>query len=361
MIVVIADDLSGAAELGGIARRLGFTAEVQTLFTPAVPSRVVCVDSGTRALSPAAAAQRLERLIPQILTATPDWIYLKFDSVLRGNILSELRAALSATGLNRALLVTANPARGRIIRNGNCYVDGVPLHETSFASDPEHPRTTSSVRELLGEPSHGIATPDVEHPRQLAVLAEKTGPETVTAGAAEFFEALLRARRDRSTPALAAHELTVAASSPALAECPTALLVCGSLTAWPTRRREARERGVPSFDIYDAPTAISLALSNEPRVLVGIGDTAENRGIPPAALVAMLAEVGATVLATAGPGQLLVEGGATAAAIVRRLGWTRMVSLPGPDDGVGILQPLAPLTPLVLVKPGSYPWPARLW
>ena len=44
MIVVIADDLSGAAELAGAAFRLGLTAEVQTLFNSDVSSRVICLD-----------------------------------------------------------------------------------------------------------------------------------------------------------------------------------------------------------------------------------------------------------------------------------------------------------------------------
>ena len=59
---------------------------------------------------------------------------------------------MRATGVQSILLATANPERGRIIRDGNYYVDGVPLHQTAFASDPEYPRATSAVRELLGQP-----------------------------------------------------------------------------------------------------------------------------------------------------------------------------------------------------------------
>ena len=49
MIVVIADDLSGAAELAGVASRHGLKAEVQTVFSADSEADVICVDAGTRA------------------------------------------------------------------------------------------------------------------------------------------------------------------------------------------------------------------------------------------------------------------------------------------------------------------------
>src|SRR5687767_13093695 len=125
MIVVIADDLSGAAELAGVARRHGLTVEVQTRFTPDTDSEVVCVDSAGRALSPARSEVTMAQLTHEVLAARPDWIYLKFDSVLRGNIVVQLRSALEATGAGSALLITANPSRGRIIRGGEYLIDGV--------------------------------------------------------------------------------------------------------------------------------------------------------------------------------------------------------------------------------------------
>ncbi|HUE97000.1 MAG TPA: four-carbon acid sugar kinase family protein, partial [Longimicrobiaceae bacterium] len=290
MIVVIADDMSGAAELAGAATRLGYSAEVQTRFTPGVHAGVVCVDSGGRMLSPSAAAAGMERMIRAVLAATPDWIYLKFDSVLRGNILPELRSALRATGLEHALLVTANPGRGRTIRGGDYHIDGVPLHETSFAADPEYPRTTSSVRELLGDHEGGIITPDVEDPRDLALLASGAGLDTLTAGGAEFFEALLIARgapsnagRNRPSPAGAWRVDPNDGRS-------STLLVCGSLGAWRSRSGEARERGVQAFDIHDDPAAAARALADRGTVLLGIGDRPETRSIPSQELLATLAE-----------------------------------------------------------------------
>ena len=57
----------------------------------------------------------------------------------------------------------------------------------------------------------------------------------------------------------------------------TTLLICGSLGAWGIRSREARERGVHRFDIYDDPVAVSRTLAEERTVLLGIGDRSELR------------------------------------------------------------------------------------
>jgi uncharacterized protein YgbK (DUF1537 family) len=58
---------------------------------------------------------------------------------------------------------------------------------------------------------------------------------------------------------------------------------------------------------------------------------------------------------------LLAEGGATAAAIAEQFGWKRFEVVATAPAGVGLLRPIASRSPLVLIKPGSYPWPAEIW
>lgn len=69
------------------------------------------------------------------------------------------------------LLVPANPSRGRIIRDGRYFVDGIPLNEPAFARDPEHPPRSSSVAEMLGDAS-GILAPDAGDLARPAVLRQ---------------------------------------------------------------------------------------------------------------------------------------------------------------------------------------------
>jgi hypothetical protein len=62
---------------------------------------------------------------------------------------------------------------------------------------------------------------------------------------------------------------------------------------------------------------------------------------------------------------MCLEGGATAAAVFRAMTWTRLIALPAAADlaGIAVLRPIGPASPapLLFVKPGSYPWPARIW
>jgi uncharacterized protein YgbK (DUF1537 family) len=143
-IIVIADDLSGAAELAGIAFAGGLSAEVQRRFDPSSDAQVIAVDTDSRSLSSVDAAQRASEVAEQVAAASPAWVFKKVDSVLRGNVRAEIEAILSATGQARAVLVPANPTRGRTIVGGRYFVNGVPLDQTAFANDPEHPRQSQT-------------------------------------------------------------------------------------------------------------------------------------------------------------------------------------------------------------------------
>ena len=65
-IAVIADDLTGAAEIGGVAVRYGLAAEVQTAWTAASEIGVIVIDADTRSLPPQEAAQNAGKLAEQI-------------------------------------------------------------------------------------------------------------------------------------------------------------------------------------------------------------------------------------------------------------------------------------------------------
>jgi hypothetical protein len=55
-----------------------------------------------------------------------------------------------------------------------------------------------------------------------------------------------------------------------------------------------------------------------------------------------------------------VEGGATAAALVRRLGWVRLSVCQEWATGVVSLEIKGQAQPLVTMKPGSYAWPEEI-
>jgi uncharacterized protein YgbK (DUF1537 family) len=350
-IVIIADDLSGAAELAGIAFARGLTAEVQRAFDSTSPAAVIAVDTNSRSLSVQAAAARVAETAQAVAASRPAWIFKKTDSVLRGNVRAEIEAILSVTGQDRAVLMPANPSRGRTIASGCYSIDGVPLHMTGFAGDPEHPRQSASLVELLRlrpPPHRMIATPDAASLDDLRRLAGQLDEATLAAGAADFFTALLDARtNDRPQPDISPGDFAMRFP---------ALLVCGSRVAWQRRVADCEAAGVP---ICTSPLAASR-LPKADRLLAGLGDA--DLGANRAELMSRLADLAAFIGLQSPVAMLLAEGGATAAAVADRMGWRRLSVVAMAPAGVGVLQPLAPPgAPTVLIKPGSYDWPAPIW
>jgi uncharacterized protein YgbK (DUF1537 family) len=56
---------------------------------------------------------------------------------------------MQASGSRMAVIAAAIPSAGRTTQNGLCLVNGVPLLETEFASDPKTPVTSSRIAELI--------------------------------------------------------------------------------------------------------------------------------------------------------------------------------------------------------------------
>ena len=91
-MLILADDLSGAAEAGGIALRYGLTAEVQTRFRPSNDADLIVVNTETRGCSGLVAAQRVRQTLRCYRELPHRLLFKKVDSVLRGNVLAELSA-----------------------------------------------------------------------------------------------------------------------------------------------------------------------------------------------------------------------------------------------------------------------------
>lgn len=366
-IVVLADDLSGAAELAGITCRHSLTAEVQRRFEPATSAQVLCIDSDSRGLSESRAAARVTDLARQVAASRPAWIYKKVDSVLRGHPRAEIEAVMQVTGRRRAVLIAANPSRGRVICGGIYLVNGVRLDQTDFAHDPEYPRKSAAVTQLVAGtaeypihhtaadgplPESGMIVPDVLDASHLRERAAEVDDVTLAAGAADFFSVLLE-RRCPGQP-----------SSPIPAGIPPlvapAILVCGSLVAWRRLGGECRAAGLPIVTLDEADKS-SRQLESAGALVLAIGDLVP-AAVSRAALLSRLAAAVERLLRESPVATLLVEGGATAAAVSERLGWSRFAVSACAPAGVGFLHPLDTATaPQVLMKPGSYAWPGEIW
>lgn len=366
--MVVADDLSGAAELAGIAFAHGLRAEVQREFDPASEAEVIAVDTNSRGLAPPIAAERVRTAARVIVATKPRWLFKKVDSLLRGNVLAEIAATLEVTGQTRATLVPANPSRGRTIAGGRYFIAGVPLDQTPLANDPEHPRASSVIHDLLGGelPGQTLSVPNATSVDELRQLSRTLQPGTLAAGAADFFTCLLE--QEVASPAVATPSLTCEVRTPAL-------FVCGSKASWSSHAAACAAADVPVQALMPGFLRERLPIDELPywsreaveklmghgRLLLGIGPYPSPKA-DPAELAATLARLTKQVLDRVPVATLLVDGGTTAAAVVRRLGWNRFAVASAAPAGIGILQPVGQAAaPQVWIKPGSYPWPVEVW
>jgi 4-hydroxythreonine-4-phosphate dehydrogenase len=168
-ILILADDLSGAADCGVACAGAGLETLVSLKHTGEdLAADALSLDADTRRMPANEAVDEVERLIG-IYAANPDLLlFKKIDSTLRGNVGRELAAALhglhSAGDQNQrcvAIMAPAFPAIGRTTRNGTQFVYGQPLHDldvwrihgmTGMASIPDMLRDAelkSSVLDLV--------------------------------------------------------------------------------------------------------------------------------------------------------------------------------------------------------------------
>jgi uncharacterized protein YgbK (DUF1537 family) len=152
-ILAIADDLTGALEIGAKFAAQGLASRIVTRSwtggAPDVP--VLVIDTETRHLDESSAANAVHHAATAALPFAPWLIYKKTDSTLRGHIAAELRA-LQQTLPGRSLVYApAYPDMGRTVRGGRLFVDGIPVDQTAFASDALNPVLESNIRAMLGD------------------------------------------------------------------------------------------------------------------------------------------------------------------------------------------------------------------
>src|ERR1700733_8695520 len=109
MIAVIADDFTGAAELGGIGLRHGLVTEVSTTVNAATDADLLVIAADTRSKGLSVAVEEMGIIARQLKVLQPLWIFKKVDSVLRGHVVPEINVMMDVLGWPLALLVPANP------------------------------------------------------------------------------------------------------------------------------------------------------------------------------------------------------------------------------------------------------------
>jgi uncharacterized protein YgbK (DUF1537 family) len=383
MILVVADDISGAAEIAAAGRTFGLTAQLQMKPTTGSYAELVVIDTDTRhkSIHP---RREIENALANYDATAIEWYYKKVDSVLRGNVSAELHAMMQIFKKNRTILAPANPTKARMIINGQYLIEDRPLHETDFANDPDYPATSSRIIDLLNAPSncpvhtrtpetytgheHGIIVADANSMKDLIKWTEYLDEHTLAAGGSDFFKAILNKKLSTNR---VPSETKVAEISG------KKLFVCGS-TSETSRKAvtQAATSGIPVCPLPDilfknSPADDTLikqwaddvlkALSKSDSVIVAItqkpvrdSDLAENLRKKTAALVK-------AILDTVKVRELFIEGGATAEAVLRKIDCLRFDVLAEYAPGVVQMCVTGQKEQYVTIKPGSYPWPKGIW
>ncbi|MFG6191629.1 four-carbon acid sugar kinase family protein [Nonomuraea sp. JJY05] len=137
---VLADDLTGAAETAAALMSAARPARI-ALAVPVAAAPVVVADLDSRH------HPRAFDLVREALAQAGDRrVFVKVDSLLRGNVAATVAACLDAP----VVFAPALPSAGRTVVGGVPYVQGVPLRETrAWRAEPRPAPAT--VAEALGD------------------------------------------------------------------------------------------------------------------------------------------------------------------------------------------------------------------
>lgn len=367
-LVVLADDLSGAAESasGFLDRDVSLSLGVPPVGE--VPTEVTVVDLHSRKLSPADAAASVRETLGVFSGAR---VVKKIDSLLRGNVDAEV-GALAADGLP-VIVVAGFPAIGRTVVDGVVHVRSVPLHQTALWH-AELNGAPVSVAAALGDlPTTGVSLDQIRGAGLREVLSDLVALGRVPVCDVEIdtdIDAIVVASgaivgaRLVGTAALMASLARAAHVSenplPAVdfrSQKRSVLVVVGTADLVAVEQvRTLEESGTPHCRIeaaalaagtFDVTPILDALDSGSALVTVGGPVSAENT----AAVVAGLAELVAVVERDR-TSDLVLTGGETARTVLDRLGVRHLT--PVREIDTGAVLSLTPAGRRVITRPGSF-------
>lgn len=387
MIIAIADDITGAAEIAGIGYAHGMSTTLFTEVPETLPEAdLIVIATDTRSLTEdeavEATCQILQQLknvnLPkQVLTRMnvtgvrpePPIFFKKTDPLLRGHVVPELKAIMSNSRYSKVLYVPANPSMGQTIRGGRFFINNTPIDQTPLEHDPEFPIHTSSICLLLGiNAMLGIRIFDVENEEDIMKAADISlsaeEPEML-AGGSDVFAALVSKLGYKEK-----HHKPFGG----LSEKGAAIVVCGSvitpdLKAHPFINRHHMPLASMPRDVFEGAQNADLWLSLinarhliktslQPAydgIVLNIPFESSGSRQKAARLRSVMAKVTKGLIERLQPSELILEGGATAFAVINELGWKHLTITDQVEPGV-VRMSTTDAKINITFKPGGYPW-----
>jgi uncharacterized protein YgbK (DUF1537 family) len=154
MVYVIADDLTGANDTGVQFSKRGYSTDVliwngSFSLTPVKDVDVLVIDVETRESLPAAAQDRVKRVLDELKPSKNDIVYKKIDSTLRGCIGMEIEVIMDVLGVEVCVFTPTFPFTHRITVGGYLIVQGSILESSDYYRGGHKPGEASFIPSLL--------------------------------------------------------------------------------------------------------------------------------------------------------------------------------------------------------------------
>ncbi len=376
MIAVIADDFTGAAEIGGRALKHGLEVVIETNVTGKTSVDLLIVVSDTRSVDAQSAIKRIETITAKLLELKPDIIFKKIDSVLRGHVYAELKAQQRVEKKDRVLVVAGNPSMMRYIKDGIYTIAGIELADSLFAHDPEFPACSSNVVTLIGgSETQSISSPkeltdrgffvgDVDSNLAIQNWTQQLDKSTLFAGGAAFFEAILalRFKKQKSNKELI--------FSP---ETKSLYLFGSTYPKSNTFLNKLKQSGVVhynideqcflegnlEFNLKNIAKKVAESVKQNNKVAISTVFTSNN-SITPESIRNAMGKLSILIFEAIKIEELYIEGGSTAARIISNLKLERLVPINELSSGIIQMEVEGDENLTIVTKPGSYEWPTVL-
>jgi 4-phospho-D-threonate 3-dehydrogenase / 4-phospho-D-erythronate 3-dehydrogenase len=375
--VVVADDLTGAAEVAGA---IGLGTQVLLWPTGAASLNAAgngfVVDANTRSLQPAEASARMELLVERFDPTVA--LVLKVDSLLRGPLVALVGAV--ATAERVVVVAPALPGLARTTVGGAVRLAGVPLAETDAWGAEPSPPPSSVAAALPGldcvslgldrvrgedlaadlEALRGrIAVCDAETLDDLTRIAAAT--RRVLPAAAVGASALCRAFFG---PPNSAADPRPPSPRPCLVVAGTAVAAVADQVAVFVRETGALDITIAALELMEASQEqltgwrekLEMGLTRGD-VVLRFGDRPRDRGRVEAA-AALASLVASCTRVASGAADLILTGGQTARSTLDALGVSRLTIVTEVRPGMIVSE--LPSGALVGTRPGSFGGPDSL-
>ena len=158
LIGCVADDFTGASDIASFFSMGGLNVLLinnipDINYKPDNDIQVIVIALKSRTVEVEQAVEDSLNAFRFLLNKGCKQLYFKycstFDSTKRGNIGPVIDAILEEFNIKYTIISPALPVNGRIVKNGNLYVNGIQLAESSMRNHPLTPMWASRISELM--------------------------------------------------------------------------------------------------------------------------------------------------------------------------------------------------------------------